>query len=314
MPGQWYMSNHDRTGGFLLLGAPFIDGLRPWTSAHGGLQSVPAQMRCPWLPRWLLPLHAMSLKCFIRWNWWQKNVRVHRQIIVSLMLNYTTWQWEMTLNWNHQGCWFPKFGSCFPLPWVHWKHSQFMMIKYHAATWSVNFLRPHGLRKVAQSAGLEANSSTWNRWNRWILERYAMVRLLHAFGRCWWSRLLATKWQQQGRWWAWGPRTGEQRSEWSEVLLGFLSNIRPDIWYKDLLEDSDTHPMNVYGTKVCIFKKNPDLWLPLCQQTGVPQVFACSEAPPTWSKACFVMFISWLWSPLKLLRGRPPRTRYNRTS
>ena len=153
----------------------------------------------------------------------------------------------MTLNGNHQDVWFPKFESCYPLPWVHLK-TLTIHDKISCTTWSVNFLRPHDLRKVAQSAGLEANSSTWNRrnrWNRWTLENHAMVRLSHAFGRCWWSRLLVTKWQQGGMMGHevhWGPSTGEQRSEWSAP--GFLSNIRPDIWYKDLLEDSDTHSMN----------------------------------------------------------------------
>ena len=93
-----------------------------------------------------------------------------RRIIPSYSLQRCNgkWDWiEITKMFD-----FQNLKAVFHCHGFTWKHSQFMMIKYHAATWSVNFLRPHGLRKVAQSAGLEANSSTWNRWNRWTLERY----------------------------------------------------------------------------------------------------------------------------------------------
>lgn len=68
---------------------------------------------------------------------------------------------------------------------------------------------------------------------------------------------------------SWSPSGSSRGDDGHEVLVlanrgrmkcsRFLSNIRPAVGCKDLLEDSDTHPMNVYGTKVCIFKKNPDL-------------------------------------------------------
>ena len=85
----------------------------------------------------------------------------------------------------------------------------------------------------------------------------------------------------------WGPSTGEQRSEWSvqgssqTFVLTFDTRTCWKIltripWMCMALRFAFSRRIQIYD----------DLWLPSCQQAGVPQVFACSEAPPTWSKAC----------------------------